>query len=129
NQGEGENSQWDAVWQAATTRTEHGWSTEIRVPVKSLLFGRGLHEWGFNVQRRIQRLQETDRWASPDRDVKINLTSRAGLLTDLPDFDLGIGLSVRPSFTSAAGRPSADARTQTNEDGSLDLAQRLGANT
>ena len=129
DRGEGENANWDAIWQAATARDETGWSAEIRIPVKSLLFRRGLHEWGLNVQRRIQRWQETDRWASPDRDVKINLTSRAGMLTDLPDFDLGIGLSVRPALTSSAGKPSADSRVQTDGDGSLDLTQRVGPNT
>jgi hypothetical protein len=128
SQGEGENAQWDAVWQAATVRTETGWSAEIRIPVKSLLFRHGLSEWGFNVQRRIQRLQETDRWSSPDRDVKINMMSRSGLLTDLPVFDLGIGLSVRPSLTSEAGKPAPGARVRTDQSGSLDLTQRLGAN-
>src|SRR5215218_7995132 len=92
DQGEGENSNWDAVWEAATARTPTGWSAEIRIPIKSLLFARGLTAWGFNVQRRVQRLQETDRWASPERDYKITQTSRAGLLTDLPSFDLGLGL-------------------------------------
>ena len=85
NQGEGEDSNWDAVWEAATTQSATGWSAEIRIPLKSLLFRRGLNEWGFNVQRRVQRLQETDRWASPVRDYKITHVSRAGRLTDAPE--------------------------------------------
>jgi hypothetical protein len=96
---EGENPDWDAVWEAATARTASGWSAEILIPLKSLLFRPGLTQWGFNVQRRIQRLQETDRWASPRRDYRVTQTSRAGLLTDLPRFALGMGLSVRPSAT------------------------------
>jgi hypothetical protein len=100
NQGEGENANWDAVWEAATARTPNGWSAEIRIPAKSLLFRRGLSEWAFNVQRRVQRMQETDRWATPIRDVKFGMTSRAGLLTDVPPFDLGVGLSVRPAVTA-----------------------------
>jgi len=129
NQGEGQNSDWDAVWEAATARTPNGWSAEIRIPAKSLLFRRGLTQWGFNVQRRVQRLQETDRWASPDRDVKINMTSRAGLLTDVPAFDLGVGLSVRPSVVSSVGKPSVGTRVHNENDVSLDVTQRLGANT
>ena len=54
NQGEGENAQWDAIWEAATHRDGAGWSAEILIPIKSLLFKRGLTEWGFNVERRIQ---------------------------------------------------------------------------
>src|SRR4051794_21543408 len=55
NEGAGENANWDAVWRAATARTATGWSAEIVIPLKSLLFRPGLAEWGFNVQRRIQR--------------------------------------------------------------------------
>lgn len=129
NQGEGEDSNWDAVWEAATTRTQTAWTAEIRIPLKSLLFRRGLAAWGFNVQRRVQRLQATDRWASPVRDYKITHVGRAGRLTDLPTFDLGLGLSVRPSLTAGAGKPGPDARTEGDADLSLDVTQRLGANT
>jgi len=129
DQGEGENANWDAVWEAATTRTSTGWAAEFRIPVKSLMFRGGLTEWGFNVERRIQRLQETDRWASPNRDTKINMTSRAGLLTNLPAFDLGLGLSVRPSGTAQIGREGPGAPTDHDQDLSLDATKRLGANT
>jgi hypothetical protein len=44
---------------------------EFRIPVRSLQFQQGLRSEGFNVQRRIQRLQETDRWASPERNFKV----------------------------------------------------------
>lgn len=129
NQGAGENANWDAAWEAATARTATGWSAEIRIPLKSLLFRPGLTEWGFNVQRRIQRLQETDRWASPRRDYKVTQTSRAGLLVGLPPFDLGLGLSVRPSVAGGGGRDSVDASLHGRSRASLDATQRLGANT
>lgn len=128
NQGEGENANWDAVWEAATARTASGWTAEVRIPARSLLFRRGLSTWGFNVQRRVQRLLESSRWASPDRDVKFGLMSRAGLLADVPAFDLGVGLSVRPALTAGAGVPSAGARWDGSRDASLDVTQRVGAN-
>ena len=129
NQGEGENANWDAIWEAATDRTATGWSAEILIPLKSLLFRRGLHEWGFNVQRRIQRLQETDRWASAERDYQVTQTSRAGLLMGLPPFDLGLGLSVRPSVTGGGAHDSAGAAVRDRSHASLDITQRLGANS
>jgi hypothetical protein len=129
NQGEGEDSNWDAVWEAATSRTPNGWSAEIRVPLRSLLFRRGLTQWGFNVQRRIQRLQETDRWSSAERNYKVTHVGRAGLLTDIQPFDLGVGLSVRPSLTASAGKPAPGVRMEGDADASLDMTQRLGANT
>ena len=60
-QGEEENPNWDAVWEAATARRADGWSVEIRIPVRSVSFGKGLRSWGFNIERRVQRLLETDR--------------------------------------------------------------------
>lgn len=51
-QGETENANRDAVWQAASVRTATGWSVEIRIPIRSLLFKPGMTTWGFNVPRR-----------------------------------------------------------------------------
>ena len=128
SQGERANSSWDAIWQAATARSATGWSAEILIPLKSLLFRPGLASWGFNVQRRIQRVQEIDRWAGPGRDSKVTQTSRAGLLTGLPPFDLGLGLSVRPSVTGGGARDSAGASVRNGSHASLDVTQRVGAN-
>jgi hypothetical protein len=33
-QGEAENANWDAIWEAATARTTTGWSAEIAIPLK-----------------------------------------------------------------------------------------------
>jgi hypothetical protein len=103
--GESDNPDWDGIWEAATARLPTGWSAEIRIPVLTIAFKPGLHEWQFNVQRRIQRRLEIDRWASPNSQYQITQTSQAGLLTDLPDFDLGVGLtSGRRSPVAAASR-------------------------
>ena len=128
-QGESENANWDAVWECATARTSTGWSAEVRIPVASLLFKPGLTTWGLNVQRRAQREQETDRWASPERDYKVTQTFRAGDLVDVPAFALGLGLSVRPSFTAGAGVPARGAGVSSSRDVSLDATQLIGANT
>ncbi len=119
---------WDGVWEAATERNAEGWSAEVRIPVFSINFAEGLTSWGFNVERRIQRHQETARWASASNDIKLYQTSRAGLLTDLPDFALGLGLSVRPALVGGFDRPSRNAPTSATGDVSLDVAKRLGSN-
>src|SRR5829696_5565980 len=129
DEGEGENADWDAIWEAATTRTATGWSAEILIPVRSVMFRQGLTEWGFNVQRRAQRRQETDRWAEPVRDALVTRMARAGLLTGLPAFDLGLGLTVRPSMSTGGGVPAPRAAWSGSGHPSLDASQRLGANT
>ena len=126
--GESDNSDWDGIWEAATARLPTGWSAEIRIPILTLAFKPGLHEWHFNVQRRIQRRLETDRWASPLRQYAVTQTSRAGMLTDLPDFDLGVGLSIRPAVTTGGGSPAPTADAEGTLHPSLDVTQRIGAN-
>lgn len=126
--GENENAEWDGIWEAATARGESGWSAEIRIPIQTLSFKPGLHEWDFNVQRRVQRLLETNRWAFATRQHRVTQTSRAGLLTELPDFALGRGLSLRPSVTTGGGVPAPSASVDGKFRPSLDITQRWGSN-
>lgn len=70
------DTNWDGEWEAATTRDGGGWTAEIRIPIQTLGFKRGLHEWGFNVERRIQRLQETDRWANASQNAQVYQSSQ-----------------------------------------------------
>lgn len=128
-QGEGENASWDAIWEAAAVRTVIGWSVEILIPAKSLLFKKGLTSWGFNIQRRVQRSLEVDRWATPLAQFKVTHVARAGTLDGVPEFDLGRGISVRPSVTMGAGYDARGAALSADASPSLDLTQRLGANT
>ncbi len=126
--GESDNANWDGIWQAAAARTSAGWSVEIRIPISTLGFNRDLREWHFNVQRRIQRTLETDRWAFPARQYQVTQTSRAGLLTNLPEFSLGAGLTVRPAASAGGGIPAPGESIDGDFHPSLDVTQRLGAN-
>jgi hypothetical protein len=124
-----ENPNWDTIWEAATGRTADGWSVEIRIPVKSLLFKPGLIQWGFNVQRRVERNQQTQRWAYPNRDWRITQMSRAGLLTELPVFNLDRGFTARPALVLGSGIPAPTAPVENRATLSLDASQRFGSNT
>jgi hypothetical protein len=126
--GETENPEWDGYWEAATARVSDGWTAEIRIPVQTLSFKPGLTTWHFNLQRRVQRLLESSRWATPARQIQVMQTSRAGLLTDLPPFDLGLGLTIRPAVTAGGGVPSPGANVDADFQPSLDVTKRLGSN-
>ena len=39
--GENENAEWDGIWEAATARSETGWTAEIRIPIQTLSFKPG----------------------------------------------------------------------------------------
>lgn len=51
---------WDGVWDGAVKRDSLGWCVEIRIPYSQLRFTKkDEYVWGFNVERFIQRKQET----------------------------------------------------------------------
>jgi hypothetical protein len=127
NRGESENSDWDAIWEAKTVIHEEGWTAEIRIPVQSISFDRKLTRWGFNVERRIQRNQETARWENIERDQWFIQTSRVGLLTNLPKFRYGAGLSIRPSAIMSNANTAGKGAVLTF-DPSIDISQRIGSN-
>ncbi len=128
NQGQGIDQNWDAIWEAATVRSGNDWSAEIRIPIRSLIFRTGLNAWGFNIQRQVKANLEVSRWASPAQNIQPTQTSRAGVLDDLPDFRLGLGLSVRPAAVAGGGHPAPGTRFDGTVKPSLDVTQRLGGN-
>lgn len=128
NQGEGQNSNWDAVWEAATVASDSGWSVEIRIPVKSLSFPAGMDQWAFNVERRMQAVLATDRWAAAKQDREFGQTTDAGRLIGLPRFDLGRGQSIRPAIVAGGGQPGPNASVGGDLSFSAEVEQRLGAN-
>lgn len=128
DQGLGENSSWDAVWEARTSRSTDRWTAELRIPIRSLTFDASLDEWGFNVERRVQRIVEVSRWASPMRAAPIAQTSRAGRLTDLPGFRTGLGTTIRGSWAGGVDRGGPGTEWSGDWEPSLDAFQRLGSN-
>lgn len=128
NEGEGENSQWDGIWEAAARRFEQGWSAEIFIPIKTIRFASGLTQWGFNVERRIQRLQETDRWVAPNRNFKVTNVSTAGKLTSIPAFQQGKGLTIRPYVLGNRIQDATEGSASTNIEPGLDIMKNFGGN-
>ncbi|WP_297086468.1 DUF5916 domain-containing protein [uncultured Draconibacterium sp.] len=124
NNGESENSNWDGPWDAKTSINTNSWSAEIRIPVSTLTYNKKLDSWGFNVERRIQRLLEVNRWSGISMDYKVGQTLHAGSLSNVPLFNSGIGLTPRVSLT---GKLTQDGTESANYDlkPSLDITQRI----
>jgi hypothetical protein len=87
---------WDGIWDAATARSEGGWSAEIVIPGRTLSFKRGLSKWGMNFERYIARDRTILRWTSPMLDSIFYDLSRAGDLAGVEDLEQGLGLEVSP---------------------------------
>ncbi len=122
--GESENPNWDGAWEAQTQVNGDFWSAEIRIPVSTLTYNKNLDAWGFNVERRIQRLLEVNRWSGASLDYTIGQTLHAGVISELPSFSRGIGLTPRASMLAKVTQDAENPVTYQWKP-SLDLTQRI----
>ncbi|USD23818.1 carbohydrate binding family 9 domain-containing protein [Flagellimonas marinaquae] len=127
NRGESESKDWDGIWEAGTNINADGWTAEIKIPIQSINFRKGLGAWGFNFERNIQRNQEIIRWANVSRDQWFTQTSRAGLMVGLPDFNYGVGLNITPSVIGNWTKDNESNR-KFKFDPSVTASQRLSSN-
>ncbi len=127
NFGEGENPNWDCLWNAKTRRDARGWTAEVVIPIRSLSYPAKAKRWGFNFERKIQRNMEIQRWTGIKADYKVGQVIHAGELNGLPKFDPGIGLNVK---ISGIGLHADSASTGKNSeiDYSIDLTQKITGN-
>ena len=81
--GGGFNKNWDGSWTVATTTDGNGWYAEFRIPFNTLRYGSENETWGFNVIRRIRRLNEESFWTPVPREFNLYRLNYAGDLEGL----------------------------------------------
>ncbi len=80
----GFNLNWDGIWDVATEISEIGWSVEMRIPFRTLRYGRDeIQTWGINFQRNIRRNNEISYWAPLSRQRNLYRVSEAGSLVGI----------------------------------------------
>jgi hypothetical protein len=78
-----EDESWDAVWDVAVHRDEHGWTAEFEIPFSQLRFSAATeHRFGFQVVRAISRKNEEQHWRLMPK-TESGLVSRFGELAGL----------------------------------------------
>ena len=95
------NTNWDAIWDVQTKRTDQGWTAEFAIPFKSLNFPEDQETWGFNIIRSIYRKPEESVWSGASLESTFLKVSGAGEITNMQGINQGIGLDVRP-FVAAS---------------------------
>lgn len=119
-----ESTDWDGIWEAYTHIDDKGWSAELVIYINGLNFKEGLSEWGFNAQRQVKRIMEISRWTALKRDYNAGQMIHAGRIKNLPEFDYGIGTTVKLSGISKLNGKNGDAFKNTL-DGSIDITQKI----
>jgi hypothetical protein len=100
----------DVVFDSRGRVTEWGYEVEVRIPFRSLRYGRGLTRWGLNVIRQVQHSGRQDTWAPVARS-ETSFLGQAGRLDGLAGIRRGVSLDVNPVLTStAAGSPDDEGR-------------------
>ena len=77
------DTDWDAVWQAETSRDANGWYAEIRIPFSAIRY-RSAPEmtWGIDVWRYMHGRGQDTAWKTWSRDVS-GFVSRFGNVTGI----------------------------------------------
>ncbi len=113
--------EWSGIWHAASKIGQDGWTTEIRIPFKTLSFNVD-EDWGINFSREIARKQEEVGWMSRDRSMN---PATVGTLTGLSGLSQGIGLDVVPSYSISGSRSNDTGDSETTSAPSLDLFYKV----
>ena len=115
--GGGFNKNWDGSWTVATTTDGEGWYAEFRIPFNTLRYGNDADTWGFNVIRRIRRLNEESAWTPVPREFNLYRLNYAGDLEGLrPPFRRLA--TVTPYMLGSTGRDYT-AATSFSQEGNL----------
>ncbi len=120
---------WDGVWEAASRRLADGWSTEIRIPFKTISFRPGLTVWGLNIERTIARKMEIIRLSGTTRDSNFNNPNEAAALQGIEGVKQGLGITFKPYGLASASKDSLGSGTYQGElDGGFDLYKSFTPN-
>lgn len=90
---------WNAVWKSAVSKTDYGWSVEIKIPYSAVRFpNKPVQEWNLNFWREVRRTRETSHWNPIDPNVFGSIT-QSGQLKGIESVKSPLRLSVTPYAT------------------------------
>jgi len=112
---------WDAVWDAETSRDEHGWYAEMRIPFSCVRYRRsGNMTWGCNLYRWMHTRGQDSCWTVWDTETR-GFISRFGEITGLIGVPHSRQLEVMPYAVARATDPAA-----VGEEDELDHFENFG---
>lgn len=105
---EGEDRNWDAVWESDVRITESGWIVEMVIPYNALRFpNNAIQNWKVQAYREIRRLREFSTWneQKPEIEGEVN---QYGILKGIENIKSPLRLSFTPyvsGYYDIIGRP------------------------
>ena len=119
----GQNREWDGIWNARHRRSEIGWVLEIVIPFRTLNFDPNSDTWGVNFQRTVKRKNEESLWMGWGRNQGLRRMSNTGLVSGIRDVTQGHGLDIKPYgvFTSQSSPGRGSPATVGDSSAGVDL--------
>ena len=123
------NRDWNTVWEARTGRFGQGWTAEIRIPFKSLRYGRS-GTWGVNLRRRLRWKNEVAYLAHIPQSLGgrgLGQMSEAADLVGIEAPSRKLNLEIKPYATGSLTTDREDVPSVENElEGNLGGDLKLG---
>ena len=117
---------WDAIWDVSVSRDSEGWTAEFRIPFSQLRFNRDQsNTFGFSVQRRIGRFNETSTWPLLSRSAP-GYVSSFGELAGLATAASPKKLEIVPEEVFVGVLATSLGRFLENEDAKRQLREVVG---
>ena len=90
---------WNAVWKSAVSKTETGWSFEMKIPYSAIRFpNKKVQEWNLNFWREVRRNRERSHWNPIDPAV-FGAITQSGRLKGIENVKSPLRLSFTPYAT------------------------------
>jgi len=113
------NGSWNTVWDVRSARDEHGWTTEIVIPFKSLRYsGSGGQTWGINVRRIIKWKNENDYLSAVPAaygQAAVNRMNSGGTLVGVETPLQSMNLELKPYAVASVNTDLAAASPYRND--------------
>ncbi|MCR9172776.1 MAG: carbohydrate binding family 9 domain-containing protein [bacterium] len=120
---------WNTVWRSAVSKTDYGWSFEMKIPHSAYRFpNKDIQEWNINFARSVRRDREFSHWNPIDPQVFGEIT-QSGKMVGIEGVTSPLRLSITPyttgylenSFDNALGKQTWKRRVT----GGMDLKYGL----
>lgn len=116
--------EWDALWEAAATRDEDGWTVEFALPLATLAAPADGRAWGFNAERLVAATGERLRLYAAEPEREVESLGGIGRLSGIAPARVGWGLRLQPALRAVHTREGG-GRERTSLEPALDAQYAL----
>lgn len=128
---QGEDENWNAVWESAVKINGNEWVAEIKIPYSALRFAsKDIQTWGINFIRNRQKSQQKLTWSELDPTIN-GFINQEGELTGIEKIKSPLRLSISPYVSSYVNNypyNQPDIKNTTNSfNGGMDVKYGINA--